>query len=165
MTPEEFDYGGDDDSKTPTRGTKTLNELDELLGASGTEEKRAPKRSPLLAELDLRVTLQVAVAVVLLSVAGVLLIRGAWARQTRDTSFRQMVDAAGRREYLSVIEAAEKFLTHMPLNGSRDAREEQVVSLYSEALVHWVAQQPGKLDAAATARVERYRQLVKSHEK
>jgi hypothetical protein len=163
MSLEEFDYGGDDNTSAPE--TKSLNELDDLLGTSGTEDRRPRKHKSLLAELNMRVMLQVAVAVVLLSVAGVMLVRDVWARQTRDTAFRRMIDANGRREYLRAIEAAEKFLTQMPLNGSRDVREENVVSLYSEALVHWVAQQSGKLDPSALARVARYQQLVKSHDK
>ena len=153
-----FRSGGDDSA---ARATKPLNELDDLLGTSGGERHR-PAHNSLLTELDMRVMLQMVVAVVLLAVAGGLLARDVWARQARDTAFRQMMDANGRREYLHVIEGAEKFLTHPPTSGGKDAREANVVSLYSEALVHWVAQQPGKLDADTLAHVARYKQLVKS---
>lgn len=162
MSLEKFDYGDDEDSSSSA--TTPLGELDELLGTSGGEHRGQPRRNSLLAELNMRVILQVAMAVVLLAVAGGLLAREAWARQARDTAFKQMTEANGRREYLHIIEGAEKFLTHLPGNGSKDARQANVVNLYSEALVHWVAQQPGKLDAPALARVERYKQLVKSND-
>jgi hypothetical protein len=163
MSLETFDYGDDDDSLTPE--VKSFNELDDLFGTSGAEQQRSTKHNSLLTELNIRVMLQLVVAVLLLAVAGVLLVRDVWARQARDTAFHQMVDATGRGEYLRVIEGAEKFLTRSPLNGSNDAREANVVSLYSEALMHWVAQQPGKLDTAALAYVRRYQQLVKSGDK
>ncbi|HEX8140680.1 MAG TPA: hypothetical protein VF544_24145 [Pyrinomonadaceae bacterium] len=160
-----FDYGGDDDSSA--REKSPLGELDDLLGMGGAadERRRANPRPSLLAELDMRVMIQVAAAVVLLLVAGGLLARDIWARHARDAAFRQMLEANSRGESLHVIESAEKFLTHRPLNGSRDAREADVVGLYSEALVHWVAEQPGKLDANALAHVARYKQLVKAGNK
>ncbi|HVG33779.1 MAG TPA: hypothetical protein VM911_11880 [Pyrinomonadaceae bacterium] len=160
---ETIDYGGDDDSTSRESGPP--NELDDIFGTPVTERRRPPARASLLAELDMRVMLQVLVAFVLLLVAGGLLARDVWVRKARDTAFRQMVDANSRREYLHVIEGAEKFLSHAPLNGSRDAREADVISLYSEALVHWVAQQPGKLDSNALAHVSRYKQLVKNSNK
>ena len=113
----------------------------------------------------MRVTVQVVVAVILLTVAGGLIIRDSWARRVRDTAYRQMLDANSRREYLRVIEGAENFLTHESLNGSSDTREGGVISLYSEALVHWVAQRPGKLDADAHTQIARYKKLVKSPDK
>jgi hypothetical protein len=166
MSTGPFDYGDDDDDSS-ARGNNSFNELDDILGTSGAEHRRPPPspRNSLLADLDMRVILQVVVAVVLLALAGGLVARDAWARRARDTAFNQMVDATGKREYLRVIEGAEKFLTHPPSNGGKDAREANVVSLYSEALVHWVAQQPGKLDDTALKRIGRYKQLVKSTDK
>jgi hypothetical protein len=159
MSFDTFDYGGDDESAA--RATKPLSEFDDLLGTSGAERARAPAHNSLLANLDMRVMVQVVVAVVLLIVASGIFARDAWARQARDTAFRQMTDAQGRREYLRVIEGAEKFLTHQPLNGGNDPRAPNVVNLYSEALVHWVAQQPA-LDDGARAHIKRYEQLVKN---
>ncbi len=163
MSREPFDYGGDDDS--PSRSTDPLSELDAMLGTSGAEPRQRPAHSSLLAELDMRVIIQVVVAVVLIAVVGGLLARDAWARHARDTAFRQMMDANDRRDYLRVIQGAEKFLTNPPRNDSSDARKANVVSLYSEALMHWVAQQPGKLDANAHAHIARYKQLVKITDK
>lgn len=163
MSSEEFDYGSDEDN-TSAHEARSSNEIDDLLGTPGTTHRRLAKRGSPLAELDIRVTLQVVVAILLLSVAGVMAVRDVSARQTRDTAFRQMMEANSQRDYLHVIEAAEKFLTQMPLNGSRDVREENVVNLYSAAIVHWVAQQPGKLDTNVLARIARYRQLVKSQD-
>lgn len=158
-----FDYGDDDSS---ARDSTPLNELDELLGApSGDGARRPSPGNSLAAELDMRVAMQAVAAVVLLAVAGGLLARDAWSRRARAEAFRQMTEAGARREHLRVIVGAEKFLTHRPLNGSRDAREADAVGLYSEALVHWVAQQPGKLDDTARAHITRYNQLVKSGDK
>ena len=154
----EIDYGADDDSST--RDAAAPNEYADIFGQSDSERPR-PSRLP-DAGLDMRVTVQVVVAVILLVIAGGLLARDAWSRRARDTAFHQAIEANSKREYLRVIQAAESFLTHQSVNGGRDSREDGVVSLYSEALVHWVAQQPGQLDANAHARVARYKQLVKS---
>lgn len=163
MSQDPFDYGGHDDS--PARAATSLDGLDELLGVSGVEPRPKPTHNSLLAELDMRITLQVVVAVILLAAAGGLLAREMWARQARDTAYSQMLEASGRREYLRVMEGAEKFLTHQPLNGSGDMRAANAVNLYSEALVHWVAQQPDTLDDAARARVARHKQLVNSKDR
>lgn len=162
MPLEDFDYGSDEDLSS-TASTSN-GELDTFFGVSGGEQRRAPKRQSVLAELNTRVILQVAVAVVLLAIGGGLLAREAWARRARDMSFKQMTEAREKREHLRIIEGAEKFLTHLPSNSS-DAREADVINLYSEALVHWVANQPGNLDAPALARVERFKKLVKDGEK
>jgi hypothetical protein len=162
MSLETFDYGGDDSS---TEEVEAPNELDNLFDPSATSDtKQRPPRgnNSLLAELNMRIVLQVVVAVVLLAVAGGLLARDVWARSARDTAFRQMIESNDRREYVRVIEAAESFLNNQPLNRNSDNRETTVVSLYGEALVHWVAQQPGQLNPDAHARIARYKKLVKS---
>jgi hypothetical protein len=161
MNSDPFDYGGDDDS--PTKDATPSNQLDEIFGSSDSEHPR-PNHQP-NGGLGMRVTVQVVVAVILLTLAGGLLARDVWARRTRDTAFRHMIDANNKREYLRVMEAAEKFLTYKSLNGSGDTREGGVANLYGEALVHWVAQQPGKLDANAHAHVARYKKLVKNPDK
>lgn len=159
MDSDIFDYG-DESSR---RDADSPAELGDLFGQS-EPARRQPSRPP-GSGLDMRVTVQVVIAVVLLIIAGALLARDAWSRRARDTAFHQIIEANNKREYLRVIEAAENFLSHQPLNGSRDAREGGIVSLYSEALVHWVAQQPGSLDAKAHAHIARYKQLVKSPDK
>jgi hypothetical protein len=158
MEPEIFDYGDEEDSSR--QNNNTASELGDIFGPPDTDQPRTSVRTN--AGLDMRVTVQVVVAVILLVVAGGLLARDAWSRRARDTAFHQVIEANSKRDYLRVIQAAESFLTHQSVNGGRDAREDGVVSLYSEALVHWVAQQPGQLDANAHARVARYKQLVKS---
>ncbi len=106
-----------------------------------------------------------ALAAVLLAAAAGLFAHDLLARRKRDAAFQQVLAANDRREYLRVIDGAEQFLTNRPLSGAADGREEGVVGLYSEALVHWVAQRPGQLDADALARVERFRRLTKGRGK
>lgn len=156
MPLETFDYGNDHESPGNDR---PISELDDLFGTSAGEPRRRPARDP-LGNLDMRVAIQVVVAIILVVVAGALLARDAWARQARDNAFRQMNEANSRHEYARVVEAAERFLTSQPFNRTKDDREPNVVSLYSEALVHWVAQQPGPLDDKTRAHVTRYKQLV-----
>ncbi len=113
----------------------------------------------LFSRQNLRIKAQAAIAVLLLLLAGGLIVRNAYARRVRDTAFDQVVAANARHEHLRVIEGAEQFLAH-PALGGKDGREARVLSLYNEALVRWVAQQPGKLSEDALAHVSRYRQLV-----
>lgn len=161
MSSDIFDYGDDDDSSS--QAASIPNELGDIFSSPDSAFRKGPKR--LEPGWETRIMVQVAAAVVLLAVAGGLLARDAWARRARDTAFRQMIDANSRRDYRRVIEAAESFLTHKPLNRSGDIREASVVGIYSEALVHWVAQQPGKLDSNVLSHVTRYKQLVKSPDK
>lgn len=156
MALEPFDYGTD----SAAVNIDPRNDLDELLGGTGAARPRQPSRESALTDLGMRVILQVAVAVILLAAAAGLFAYDIRARQKRDAAFQQVVSAHDRREYLRVIEGAEQFLTNPPLRGPRDGREESVVGLYSEALVHWVAQRPGSLDADALARVERFKRMV-----
>jgi hypothetical protein len=161
MTSDIFDYGGDDASSS--QSASMPKELGDIFSPADPAPRKGRNRIDL--GWDTRILVQVAVAVVLLAVAGGLLARNAWARHARDTAFRQMIEANSRRDYRRVIEAAESFLTHKPLNRSGDIREASVVGIYSEALVHWVAQQSGKLDANVLGHVTRYKQLVKSPDK
>jgi hypothetical protein len=161
MNSDIFDYGDDDPSSSQTASVP--NELGDIFSATAPAPRKGTKKFE--SGWETRIFVQVAVAVALLAVAGGLLARDAWARHARDTAFLQMTDANSRREYPRVIEAAETFLTHKPLNRGGDAREASVVGIYSEALVHWAAQQPGKLDANVLTHIARYKQLVKSTEK
>jgi hypothetical protein len=161
MALEPFDYGTD----SAASHTDPLNDLDEMLGGSGSARPRPPSRESAFADLGMRVILQVAVAVLLLAAAVGLFVYDTRARQKRDAAFQQVLSANDQREYLRVIEGAEQFLSNSSLNGADDGREESIVGLYKEALVHWVAQRPGGLDADALARVERFKRLAKSRGK
>jgi len=158
MNLDDFDYGALG-SPTPETGT-----AGELSARDLTDD--TPKRSSSFIEhVDMRVAVQAVVAIILVAVAGGLFARETWARHIRDAAIRQIETASDRSDYLSVIKASENFLSHPPINGSRDAREATVINLYSEALVHWVAQQPAKLDEKGNERIARYKQLVKSPDK
>lgn len=162
MSSDSFDYWGD----APARdAAPPLNDLDDLLGGGGAEPPRPAARESSFTDLGMRVILQVAVAAVLLTVAAGMFTHDILARRKRDAAFQQVLTANDRREYLRVIDGAEQFLTSRPLNAAADGREESVVGLYSEALVHWVAQRPGKLDPDALARVERFKRLTNSRGK
>jgi hypothetical protein len=159
MNLDDFDYGA---LGSPAPQTGTARELSETEVLTDERPKRS---SSFLEHLDTRVAVQVVVAVILVAAGVGLFVRETWARQIRDAAVRQIETANDRSDYLSVIKASENFLSHPPINGARDAREGTVVNRYSEALVHWVAQQPAKLDAKANERIARYKQLVKSPNK
>jgi hypothetical protein len=160
MNSEDFDYGSLDSSSPKD---KTPNEHSDIFESFDTEPQQRSSRT--IDGLNIRVMIQVVCAVILLAVAGTILGREAWMRRTRDAAVRQIDEANSRRDYLSVIKAAEDFLTHPSTNGSRDEREATVKKLYGQALVHWVAQYPTKLDANAHECIARYKRLVKSPDK
>lgn len=159
MNSNDFDYGALGSSTPEPRMAKELSEVQVLTSDT-------PKRSSsFLEHLDTRIAVQVVLAVILVAIGGGLFARETWARSVRDAAVHQIETATDRSDYLSVIKASENFLSHPPINGARDNREATVINLYSKALVHWVAQQPAKLEANANERIARYKQLVKNLDK
>lgn len=77
----------------------------------------------------------------------------------RNDTYQQILNASQRQDYVSVVEAAEKFLANHPFNG-KDGRDRQVKQLYAQALVQWNAQQESPLDKDALAHIKRYQELI-----
>ncbi|HEU4710818.1 MAG TPA: hypothetical protein VFS76_04595 [Pyrinomonadaceae bacterium] len=123
------------------------------------KETALPFRTWLLSKRERRLKLQVAAAVVIFLVAGVVFLVDLRARSVRTASYQSILQGETNGNYLQVIDGAEAFLSH-PLVMLADDRDAEVVKRYSEALVMWVARQPGEGTPEITTRVERYQQLV-----
>jgi len=112
---------------------------------------------------DRRVKVQAIAAVALVLLGTGLIGRETFARQSRDAAYAQLEAASRDQQYLKVIDSAEQFLTHLPLSGT-DARREEVITVYGEALVRWVAAQLGQISADGLVHADRYRQLTSAPE-
>lgn len=154
MNSDDFDYGALDSS---TRETVVPRELSE-----NADYETRQRSGSVTDGIDTRLAILVVVSIILIAIGGGLFARDAWAHHIRDVAIRQIEKARESADYLAVIKASEDFLSHPPINGSKDDREATVIDRYSEALVHWIAQRPAKLDAPANDRIARYKQLVKS---
>lgn len=132
-----------------------------MLAATEPSPKQAgePMDYWLMSRRDLRLKLQGVAAIVLLLVVGGLIFKDLRARSIRTATYHNILQAANDRQYLQVIQGAENFLSH-PLVATDDARDAEVIKLYNEALVLWVARQPGSLNTEAENHVKRYRELV-----
>jgi hypothetical protein len=109
---------------------------------------------------DLRLKLQIAVALVAVLVVGGLTIRDILAHYTRDAAYHRLIAAAQQQDSRGIIDGAEVFLSHPSLSG-KDGRNQQVAKLYNEAFVRWFIDLDSELDTAAEARIGRYRTLTK----
>lgn len=110
---------------------------------------------------DLTIKARAIVAIILLLTGGVLGLREWWARSTRDQAFVQMLQSADHQQHLGVIEAAEEFLTNMPLFG-KDTRTQRVLDYYDQSLVHWLIESRDQHKANTEERINRYERLVGS---
>jgi hypothetical protein len=115
----------------------------------------------LFSRQDLRIKAQAAAASVLMLTAGWLTLHDASVRSARDAAYQQILAAEQQQDYLSVVKGAEAFFAHTPLSG-KDGRNQQVMQLYSKALVRWVAQQEDQLDDKAQEHLDRYRAVMNS---
>ena len=124
-----------------------------------------PGAEPLLPWLfsrqDIRLKLQALVASVLVLTAGALTIQDLSVRSARNVAYQQILNAQEQQDLLSVVKGAEKFFHKTPISG-KDGRDTQVMELYSEALVRWVAQQGDQLDANSKAYIDRYQAVRNS---
>jgi hypothetical protein len=112
----------------------------------------------LFSRQDLRVKLQLAVAVALLITASVFLVRDTYSRAIRNVAYRQVIQAAAIDHDDGVIKAAENFLTAKVL--APDKRQEEVFRLYDQSFARWFVSRAHDIDAGAEGRIERYRTLV-----
>lgn len=78
---------------------------------------------------------------------------------TGDAAYARVLDAAGRRDYLAIVDAAPAFLRSLPRSGD-DPRAAQVRDLYAEAFVRWFASLDADEADGARPRVERFRELM-----
>ncbi|NEO44390.1 MAG: hypothetical protein F6K55_09740 [Moorea sp. SIO4A3] len=137
-----------------------LSELPQLTPVSVKPKQGAEPFLPwLFSHQDIRIKVQAAVASVLVLTAGGLTIQDKLIRSTRDTAYRQILEAEQQQDHLSVIKGAEKFFANSPISG-KDQRDRQVMQLYSEALVRWVAQQEDPLDHKDQKHLDRYRAAI-----
>ena len=134
-----------------------LSELPRLTPVSVERKRGAEPFLPwLFSHQDLRIKVQAAVATVLVLTAGGLTIQDRSIRSTRDTAYQQILEAEQQEDHLSVIKGAEEFFANSPLSGKGE-RDRQVMQLYSEAVVRWVAQQEEPLDNEVQKHLDRYR--------
>lgn len=141
------------------------------LGAWGDEREKAP--APLRAGVPRRggepffywlasgeskwLKFQCLLALILVLVGGRLAIREYSHRSARGAAYRQLHEARARRDYKSMLDAAESFLGN-PIIGT-DARTAEVEGLYSEALLRWfVTEQPPP--DSNSPHLKLYRQLL-----
>jgi hypothetical protein len=128
-----------------------------------TKRKRStePFMPWLFSRQDIRIKLQVVVASVLLVTAGGLTIHDSSVRSARDAAYRQIIEAEQQQDYLGVVKGADAFFRHTPLSG-QDGRNQQVMQLYSKALVYWFAQQGDQVDKDAQQYLDRYQAVMNS---
>lgn len=152
-------FGGTEEPVTPETPVRPIESS--LLVSAFTEHKRGaePFMPWLFSRQDIRIKLQAAVASALILTAGGLTIQDTLARSARNAAYKQILEAEQRRDRLSVMKAAEVFFANTPVSG-KDERARQVRQLYSEALVHWVAQQGGQLDANDRVHINRYQAVM-----
>jgi hypothetical protein len=98
-------------------------------------------------------------ASLLLLVTGGLTMRERFISTVRNDTYQKILDASQRQDYVSVVEAAEKFLTTKFFNGEDD-RDRQVKQLYAQAIIQWSAQQENSLAPETLARIKRYQELI-----
>lgn len=110
---------------------------------------------------DIQIKHQVIVATVLLVTAGGLTIHDTSVRSARDAAYQQILEAEQQQDYLKVVKEAEVFFANTPLSG-KDGRNQQVMQLYSKALVRWVAQQEDQLNDNAQEHLKRYQAVMNS---
>jgi tetratricopeptide (TPR) repeat protein len=113
----------------------------------------------LFSHQDLNLKILPVLASLLLLVTGGLTMRERAVSSVRNDAYQQILKASQRQDYVSVVEAAEKFLTTKFFNGE-DERESQVKQLYAQAIVQWNAQQSNPLDRNTLARIKRYQELI-----
>lgn len=125
--------------------------------------KRKPGADPFLTWLfssqDIRLKSQAVVAIVLVVIAGTLTIQDLSALSVRNAAYQKILQAEQQQEILDIVKGAEEFFSKTPVVG-KDGREQQVMQLYSEALVRWVAQQGEQLDAKTKVRIDRYQAVL-----
>lgn len=109
----------------------------------------------LFSRQDRRIKLQATFASVLLLMTTGLILREQRVNAVRDGAYRKILVAKMQQDDLGIVENAELFFSDAPLG--KDGRNQQVINLYSESLVRWVAQQQEQLDANAQKHLERYR--------
>jgi hypothetical protein len=159
-----FEEDGDQIPATPPSLpiTPTLLQPTSIGRKFGTE----PFLPWLFSRQDRRIKLQAVLASILLLASSGIMLRERRVNTTRDSAYQQILEAKSQQNDLGVVENAELFLADAPLG--TDKRNEQVMSLYSESLVRWFAQQGDQLDSSALQHLERYRtalKTVKSEEK
>lgn len=108
---------------------------------------------------DIRIKFQAVVASVLVVIAGGLTIHDTSVRSARDAAYQQILEAEQQQDYLKVVKGAEAFFANTPLSG-KDGRNQQVMQLYSKALVRWVAQQEDQLNDKAQEHLKRYQAVM-----
>jgi hypothetical protein len=113
----------------------------------------------LFSHQDLNLKILPVLASLLLLVTGGLTIREKFMSSVRNDTYQQILNASQKQDYVSVVEAAEKFLANNPFNG-KDERDRQVKQLYAQALVQWNAQQENSLDRETLAHIKRYQELI-----
>lgn len=152
-------FGGESDQEA-TQTHESPSEAPVLTGASAKRWQRdEPFEYWLFSLRGLRVKIQAVAAIALLLLASGLAIREFSNRKARDIAYHQIQAAASSKDYLSVIRGAETFFSN-PILSDRDAREQQVGTLYSEAIVRWFVSRGDELDAGAQAHIDRYRRLI-----
>ena len=109
----------------------------------------------LFSRQDRRIKLQAVCASVLLLMTSGLMLREQRVNAARDGAYRKILVAKMQQNDLGIVESAESFFSNAPLG--KDERNQQVINLYSESLVRWVAQQEKQLDINAQKHLERYR--------
>ena len=104
-----------------------------------------------------------AIAGILLILAGNLTYQDQKIRSTRNLAYQQVLNAQRERDYLSLIQNAELFLKRRPLS-RKDEREQQVIDLYHEAFVRWFAQQEEQLSEEDNTRIQEYKTIIKYYQ-
>lgn len=115
----------------------------------------------LFSRQELRFKMLPAFASLLLLTVGGLIIRERFILLTKNNTSQRIREAAQKQDYLNVMEAAEKFLTHTSLNG-QDPRDREIQQLYTQAFLQWIVQKEPQLNEKDLSRIERYRNLTNS---
>lgn len=116
----------------------------------------------LLSRQNLGLKIQISIAAIALLTVGILAFNERSIRQKRQIAYDTIISIDVAKQPGAVMVAAEDFLSDSPLSG-KDAREETVKDLYTQAFVTWFIQQPDNLDnASLQSQVERYKALTES---
>lgn len=116
----------------------------------------------LFSRQDPTLKMQMGAAVIALLVASGLGLYEISTRSIRARAYTQLLDANQRNELINVMKSAETFLSRTPLSG-KDARENQVKNLYSQAFVNWFMQQhTSPKDSDVHNYYNRYKKLMRN---
>jgi hypothetical protein len=115
----------------------------------------------LFSRQNIRLKLQAVIAIILVLTAGMVTIQDLSIRSAQNAAYQQILEAEQQQDVLGVVQGAEAFFEPTPLN-KNDKRNQQVMKLYSEALVRWMAQQENPGSEQAQLHVERYQSVIKS---